>query len=83
MLKQHSVSLLLVAIAAFRGRLRVSYRDRQRLLSLCLPVSFVASQRAIVGDDSGLCIRILFSRSLKDGFDIDFLHFLADFLVND
>lgn len=35
--------------------------------------------RPIICDDSRPCIGMLFSRSLKDGFNVEFLHFLADF----
>jgi hypothetical protein len=37
--------------------------------------------RAIVGNDSWLRVGIFLSRSLKNGFEIDLFHFLADFPV--
>jgi hypothetical protein len=35
--------------------------------------------RAVIRDDSRSCIGVLFSASLDNRFDIDLLHFLADF----
>lgn len=37
---------------------------------------------AVIGDDSRSCIGVLFSASLDNRFDIDLLHFLADFPMN-
>lgn len=39
--------------------------------------------RTIVGDDSWGGLGELFAGPLEDGFDVGFLHFLADFPVND
>lgn len=37
---------------------------------------------AVIGDDSRSCIGVLFSASLDNRFDINLLHFLADFPMN-
>ena len=39
--------------------------------------------RPVVRDDSWLGIGVLFTPSLEDCFDIDFLHFLTDIPLND
>ena len=38
--------------------------------------------RTVICDDSRSCIGVLFSASLDNRFDIDLLHFLADFPMN-
>jgi len=37
---------------------------------------------AVIGDDSRFCIGVLFLASLDHRFDINLLHFLADFPMN-
>ena len=38
---------------------------------------------AVVGDDAGLGVGVGFAGALDDGFHVGFLHFFADFPVND
>ncbi len=39
--------------------------------------------RPVVGDDAGVRAGELFAGTLQDGFHVDFLHFLADFPVDE